>query len=75
MTDKIKQLEATVTVLKARLFDLNEQFAETTNTVQSLSDLVSKIVEKIGLEVVEGQVTFEAILEKIDELTATPDDE
>ncbi|ANA49483.1 tail fiber chaperone [Salmonella phage vB_SnwM_CGG4-1] len=73
MTDKIKQLEATVTVLKARLFDLNEQFAETNNTVQSLNDLVSKIVEKIGLEVIEGQVTFEAILEKIDELTATPE--
>lgn len=69
MNEQIQNLEQTVTALKSRLFDTQEQLAQTNAGVQSLTETLSKIVTILGITPKEdGTVGVQEIIDAVQAL-------
>lgn len=72
MSDQIKQLESTVTVLKSRLFDQGEELNSIKATAQNMSEALQAIVTDLGIQPDEnGNVTLTDIVEAVKALIKT----
>lgn len=72
MSDQIKQLESTVTVLKSRLFDQGEELNSIKATAQTMSEALQAIVTDLGMQPDEnGNVTLTDIVEAVKALIKT----
>lgn len=72
MSDQIKQLESTVTVLKSRLFDQGEELNSIKLTAQNMSEALQAIVTDLGIQPDEnGNVTLTDIVEAVKALIKT----
>lgn len=69
MSEQIQKLEQTVTTLKSRLFDTQEQLAQLNEGAQSISEALSKIVSILGLQPKEdGTIGLQEIVDAVQSL-------
>lgn len=66
MSEQIQKLEATVTALKSRLFDANEEIAQSRAVIQNLSAGFQEIIQLVGITGnEEGSVEIKAVVEAV----------
>lgn len=66
MSEQIQKLEATVTALKSRLFDANEELTQAQSVIQNLSTGFQEIVKAMGLEGDEnGSIQIQAVVDAV----------
>lgn len=66
MSEQIQKLEATVTALKSRLFDANEELTQAQTVIQNLSTGFQEIVKAMGLEGDEnGSIQIQAVVDAV----------
>ncbi|ULA52661.1 tail fiber assembly protein [Enterobacter phage vB-EclM_KMB20] len=66
MSEQIQKLEGTVTALKSRLFDANEEIAQSRAVIQNLSAGFQEIIQLVGITGnEEGSVEIKAVVEAV----------
>ena len=66
MSEQIQKLEATVTALKSRLFDANEEIAQSQAVIQNLSAGFQEIIKLVGITGDEnGSVEIKAVVDAV----------
>ncbi|UKH49550.1 tail fiber assembly protein [Enterobacter phage vB-EclM_KMB17] len=66
MNEQIQKLEGTVTALKSRLFDANEEIAQSRAVIQNLSAGFQEIIQLVGITGnEEGSVEIKAVVEAV----------
>ena len=66
MNEQIQKLEGTVTALKSRLFDANEEIAQSRAVIQNLSAGFQEIIQLVGITGDEnGSVEIKAVVEAV----------
>lgn len=66
MSEQIQKLEATVTALKSRLFDANEEISQSQAVIQNLSAGFQEIIKLVGVTGDEnGSVEIKAVVEAV----------
>lgn len=66
MSEQIQKLEGTVTALKSRLFDANEEIAQARAVIQNLSAGFQEIIQLVGITGnEEGTVEIKAVVEAV----------
>lgn len=66
MSEQIQKLEATVTALKSRLFDANEEISQSQLVIQNLSTGFQEIIKLVGITGDEnGSVEIKAVVDAV----------
>lgn len=66
MSEQIQKLEGTVTALKSRLFDANEEISQSRAVIQNLSAGFQEIIQLVGITGnEEGSVEIKAVVEAV----------
>lgn len=66
MSEQIQKLEATVTALKSRLFDANEEISQSQMVIQNLSTGFQEIIKLVGITGDEnGSVEIKAVVDAV----------
>lgn len=66
MSEQIQKLEATVTALKSRLFDANEEISQSQLVIQNLSAGFQEIIKLVGITGDEnGSVEIKAVVDAV----------
>lgn len=66
MSEQIQKLEGTVTALKSRLFDANEEISQAQAVIQNLSAGFQEIIKLVGITGDEnGSVEIKAVVEAV----------
>lgn len=66
-----------IATLKIRLFDANEQLAATQNQAKEFSDTLTRIVQLLAIEPIEGEdsIALVSIVEAVEKLVAPQTEE